>query len=136
MAKNYARRASDGRRSVSKRGQPTPTAYIAGTAALALVKNEPSRLKLVEKPLALIPGFLSVGAHSPLMGGYAVTFKGKSTWMSREQINTELMLKEGRRLMPAKQKTLPTVKAESVLLLPTWCATTKKTTTPTLATAA
>lgn len=134
MARNYARRASDGRRAASKRGMPT-LVYTDGAAAMRLVKNELPKPKLVEKPLALIPGVLVVGEFNPLLGTFSVEHYGAYKRMTREQVNTELMLKEFRRLMPTKKET---VKAEAVTvpLLSAVCLTTKRIAPQTLAAAA
>lgn len=128
MGRNYARRATDGRRAVNKRGLPTPLLHTNGHAVL----HEVPRLSPPKPraPLALIPGVLVVGVYSPLMGDFAVTFMGEARRMKRETVNRWLELSSSLRLaMEAQRLPPPPPKPEPVRMLPAWCATTTKTTT-------
>lgn len=126
MARNHSRRATDGRRSKWRRHSQhyrQPLLHTNGHAVLHEVPRlSPSKPRA---PLALIPGVLAVGAYSPLMGDFAVTFMGEAQRMKRDTVNRWLQLNSALRLAMEAQKLPPKPAPPVMLLLPAWCATAK-----------
>ena len=89
MARNVARRASDGRRRESKRGLPVYDA-IPLLFPLAEVPRIAPLPPTFEPKLILIPGVLVLGQYNKLLDSFAVMISGEVQHKTRAQLSDGL----------------------------------------------
>ena len=131
MARNVARRASDGRRRESKRGLPAFDA-IPLLFPLAEVPRIAPLPPTFEPRLVLIPGVLVLGQYNKLLDSFAVMYAGKIEHASRAQIARRLEVNVALRVtMESLYKTKMTPgnkQPEIIPLLPARCPSAKTST--------
>lgn len=144
MARNAARRASDGRRQHARAYRENvrqcQVIHFDGTAALELVVSNPPKPKLVYRQTPVIPGLLSVGRRVAVFetAPLQVTFAGVPRLWSRERVNEVITVYRALKAAECLKRKEKTAKVETptVLMLPAQCMTAKPVTEQGLATAA